>query len=321
MIEPHVPPPDLAHGEQRREMAPHLLVLARRGALEREDRLLLVADGEQGAGEQTARAGAGGELRHQLAHDPPLLLARVLRLVDQDVVEAEIELVMHPTGIDPVEHRAGLVDQVVVVEEAAAVLLGAVAGDHLARERDQRGGAVAADDGAAPRHQRFEAGFLGFQPRVERGMLFGERPGDDRRSRLTLVGEEHAEIRVGSRRIARGERFREARCLLLVLRAALLEGRRRRGPFRERQVRPIDNLLVDHGEIVRGIDAERAAELRDRLLEAARGFEPPRDLLTLPDRFLQLRAHGRIGRAGHRVPERAAELAHPAHQPPAAAPP
>ena len=41
-------------------------ILARRRALEREDRLLLVADREQRAGQEAARAGAGGEFRDQL---------------------------------------------------------------------------------------------------------------------------------------------------------------------------------------------------------------------------------------------------------------
>ena len=43
-----------------------------------------------------ARAGAGGELGHQPLDDVPLLRARVLRLVDQQVIDAEIELVVHP---------------------------------------------------------------------------------------------------------------------------------------------------------------------------------------------------------------------------------
>ena len=45
-----------------------------------------------------ARAGAGGEFRDQRADDLPLLRAGVLRLVDQHVVDAEIELVEHPGG-------------------------------------------------------------------------------------------------------------------------------------------------------------------------------------------------------------------------------
>jgi len=84
------------------------------GVLEREDRLLLVADREDGA-LKVARAPASGEFGHQPAHDIPLLVARVLRLVDQHVVDAEIELVMHPGGFDVAQERQRLVDQIVIV--------------------------------------------------------------------------------------------------------------------------------------------------------------------------------------------------------------
>ena len=47
-----------------------------------------------------ARAGAGEEFRRQRADDLPLLRAGVLRLVDQHVVDAAIELVVHPGGVD-----------------------------------------------------------------------------------------------------------------------------------------------------------------------------------------------------------------------------
>ena len=47
-----------------------------------------------------ARAGAGGEFGDQPLDDLPLLRAGVLRLVDQHMVDAEVELVVHPGGID-----------------------------------------------------------------------------------------------------------------------------------------------------------------------------------------------------------------------------
>src|SRR5882724_13446412 len=81
------------------ELSAPLGELARLGALEREDRLLLVADREDRS-RRLARTLAGGEFRHQLRDDLPLPRARVLRLVDQHVIDAEIELVMHPCGVD-----------------------------------------------------------------------------------------------------------------------------------------------------------------------------------------------------------------------------
>ncbi|MNI04992.1 hypothetical protein D3C73_579340 [compost metagenome] len=64
------------------------------GALEGVDRLLLVADGEDGA----LGALDGEELAGQGAHDGPLFGGGVLRLVDQDVVDAAVQLVQHPGG-------------------------------------------------------------------------------------------------------------------------------------------------------------------------------------------------------------------------------
>ena len=68
---------------------------ARVGALKAVDRLLRVADREDRA-EAVAGALAGEELLGQRGDDRPLLGVGVLRLVDQDVVEAAIELEQHP---------------------------------------------------------------------------------------------------------------------------------------------------------------------------------------------------------------------------------
>jgi hypothetical protein len=69
-----------------------------RGALEREDRLLLVGDGEYGAAHRSG-AQAAEKLRRQGAKDVPLLGRRVLALVQQDMLEAAVELEEHPRGI------------------------------------------------------------------------------------------------------------------------------------------------------------------------------------------------------------------------------
>ncbi len=131
------------------EMSMHGGELLGRRVLERKDRLLLVADRENRALE-IARALAGGEFRDQPAHDVPLLVAGILRLVDQEMIDAEIELVMHPGGIDVVQQRQRLVDQVVIIEQAAAALLGGIAGQDRVGDDQQCGAAIAADHGVAP---------------------------------------------------------------------------------------------------------------------------------------------------------------------------
>ena len=123
------------------EIALHLREFLRRGVLEGIDRLLFVADGEHGA-LYAARAGAGGEFGGEPAHDLPLLVAGVLRLVDQHVIDAEIELEMHPGRVDIGEKLQRLVDQVIVIEQAAALLLFGVARDDRMRDGQQRGAAI-----------------------------------------------------------------------------------------------------------------------------------------------------------------------------------
>ena len=109
------------------------------GALEGIDRLLLVADRKDRAVDVVARAEAGKELFGEAPHDIPLRRAGVLRLVDQDVVDALVELVLHPgadIGARQQPHRAG--DQVVEVEEAARRLHPLVARDQPVGDDERR---------------------------------------------------------------------------------------------------------------------------------------------------------------------------------------
>ena len=95
------------------------------------------------------RAAAREELADQRLDDGPLLGAGVLRLVDQHVMDAAVELVVHPGGGHVVEQVERLVDQVLIVEQPAPVLLGAEALDHRVGDGEQGDAAVARLDGAA----------------------------------------------------------------------------------------------------------------------------------------------------------------------------
>ena len=66
------------------------------GALEAEDRLLLVADREDACAAAALAPSPAKNSSVERRDDLPLLGAGVLRLVDQDVVEAAVELVEHP---------------------------------------------------------------------------------------------------------------------------------------------------------------------------------------------------------------------------------
>ena len=68
------------------------------------------------------RALAGQEVGSNFAQDVPLRLRSILRLVDQNMVDAGIELVEHPGRVDVLQQRAGALDQIVEIEPAARVL-------------------------------------------------------------------------------------------------------------------------------------------------------------------------------------------------------
>ena len=123
-----------------------------------------------------ARAGAGGEFVGQRADDLPLPRARILRFVDQDVIDAEIELVEHPGRGGVAEQRQRLVDQIVIVEQAAPVLLQPVARDDGVSDGEQGARPVAAEDGAPPFEQGADAGLLLAQPFGQCRMRFLRSP-------------------------------------------------------------------------------------------------------------------------------------------------
>ena len=74
--------------------------------------------------------------------------AGILRLVDQKVVDAEVELVVNPGGVDIAEKRERLVDQIVIVEKTAAILLASITLQDLVHDGEQRGRAIPANHGA-----------------------------------------------------------------------------------------------------------------------------------------------------------------------------
>ena len=144
------------------------------GALEGVDRLLFVADGEDGPVGFFARE----ELPGQGAHDGPLLGGGVLGLVDQDVVDAAVQLVEHPGGgrargqqVDGLGHQIGEVQR-------PALGLGRLVEGRVVTGQGQQLDGVGGDLGGAHHVQRGQV--LGLQigqpaAGVGRGLLGGHR--------------------------------------------------------------------------------------------------------------------------------------------------
>ena len=65
------------------------------------------------------------------------------------MIDAEIELVMNPGGVDVGQKRQRLVDEIVVIEQAAARLFLLITRQHSVSDDDERSAAITADDGVA----------------------------------------------------------------------------------------------------------------------------------------------------------------------------
>ena len=171
-------------------------------ALERVDALLRVADGEEGAVEGFvgrfvlgAGAEAGEELVGETVGDVPLLGGGVLDFVEQEMIDAAVELVEDPGGAGFLEEGLGAGDEVAVVELvelALAVGVGLEGGAGEAQEGDSCFGAA---DGGAAGFDGEHAGLFGGEGFEQAGMFGGKRLAGEavEGARLALLGGPAAE--------------------------------------------------------------------------------------------------------------------------------
>ncbi len=288
------------------EIAQHRGEFVRRGVLERVDRLLLVADREHGAPD-AARAGAGGEFGREPAHDLPLLVAGVLRLIDQHMVDAEVELVVHPGGIDVAQQLQRLVDEIVVIKQPAALFLAGVARQHIVGDGEQRFAAAAAGDGALPFHERADAALLGAEPFDQ--CRIGDRLRHDGFARRARAGKENVEIALDPFGAGKRRQACEAGGLLAVALAALRQDFRQRRPFLRCDDGAGEIVRLDLFQAVGRIDAECLRQLRDRRSNPARPRHPLIDHVAVADGLAHHVTKRLVGRGGHGDGERAGERA------------
>ena len=149
--QPHMREFLAASREPPPEFAPHLAEHVGGRALERKDRLLLIANREKCA--RRRAAGAGREVARQPLQYSPLRRARILRLVDEDMIDAGVELVEHPGRFGTFEQRQRLGDEIVEIEDAPRGLDRVIAFEDRVDEASERDRAL--------------KGFSGFQLRTE----------------------------------------------------------------------------------------------------------------------------------------------------------
>ncbi len=231
--------------------------------------------------------------------DIPLPRAGVLRLVDQHVIDAAVELVMHPTRRDAVQHGKRLVDQIVIVEQAALLLLAAIIRRRSGGDMQQRLGTVADRHGASSLDQGTEAENLGFEQPSERRIVLAEFLRHHRIARRAVVSEEYVKIFFDLRRSCKNQRSPKPSGLLLVGLAACFEGERDFLPPRSRQIRPVHDLALDIFDGVTGIDAERGADLGGCAFSAG-AVGPGHEMIAAQTRLAHHILEGDVGGTGHR---------------------
>ncbi len=237
--------------------------------------------------------------------DVPLPGAGILRLVDQHVIDAAIELVVHPAGGDARQHRQRLVDQIVIVEQAAFRLLAPVVCRRRGRDVEQRPRAIAGHDRAALFDQRVETPRFGIEQRADRRIAVAKFPGQDGFARRLLVCQENAQVYV--QLLASGQ----PRCLaessgLIFLgpAAAAVECGCDLEPARARQVRSIDDLAFDGLDPVVIGNAERRRHLRRRNVGIAGDVGPGHEVVAAEAGLAHHVLEGDVGGARHRDLER-----------------
>ena len=244
--------------------------------------MLLVADREDRPSDQ-ARAGASEKFGGEAGDDFPLLRARILRLVDQHVVDPLIELVVHPGRALRAEQRQRLVDEIVVIKLPAPILHRLVTGEHGIGDGDERRRAVAAGHGFAALDEPKHPLALAAEALGKLGVGELRRSGEDLLARLELTGDKDLLIKAGALRGARRRRGKEPPRLLVVALAAPLKGLGGGRPLRCWKDGAIRHLAFDPLDRIVPADAERAAKCGDGRLDAAAVVDPGAHRIALAD--------------------------------------
>src|SRR6266702_1081861 len=215
-----------------------------------------------------------------MGDDVPLPGTGVLCLVDQHVIDAAIELVMHPAGGHVVQHRKRVVDQIVIVEQAARLLLAPVVRRRRGCDLQQRLGPVAGRDRTAALDQRSDAVAFQIEQTRNRRMGVTEFFRHHRFTGRAFVGEKYPEIflHLGAADGVQG--LPKPRGVALLGLAAAVEACRDFLPARSRQVGSVDDLALDLFDAVGGIDIERGRDLRRGGVGAAGAVGPCHEVIA-----------------------------------------
>src|SRR5260221_11751381 len=164
----------------------------------------------------------------------------------------------------------GLVDQIVIVDEPAALLFIGVTPDHLDRDGHQRCRPVAADDAVATLDEAGHTRLFGAERFREVWPLFGEPGRNQTIPGLLFLSQKDAEIMGDPFVIGCRQRCRQALRLPMIGRGAVrLERPSDTLPMRQRQVRPFNYVFFGPGAGVIYVDAEERPQMSFRAFATA----------------------------------------------------
>src|SRR5438045_2088230 len=218
---------------------------AGRGALKGKDRLFLVTDREDRTLDALTRALAGRELGNDMSDNVPLLWAGVLRLVDQHVINAAIELVMHPARGYAIQHLQRLLDQVIIVEQPALLLFALVVRSRYRRDLQQRLCSVPYRQRASALDQGPDAQAFRVEQSCDYRIVVAEFLAEHGVARRAIVGKKYVQICIHLRAAGKDQSFPQTVRLLSIGFTGALEDHGDFFPPGVRQMRSIDDLALD----------------------------------------------------------------------------
>ncbi len=227
---------------------------------------------------------------------------------------------MHPARRDAVQHRQRLVDEVVIVEQPALLLLAAVVRGGRGRDVQQGRGAVAHGHRAALLDQSAEALRLVLEQAGDGWVVIAKLLGQHRLARQLFVGEEDAEIGIDLCGAGKHLGLAEATGLVVVGLAAVFQREGDVVPARPRQERAVENLRLDVLDAIARIHAQHRRHLLSSCLGVAGLVGPGHEMIAAETGLAHDLLEGDVGGARHRGEQRAAGDASPDRARPPAAP-
>ena len=250
---------------------------------------------------------AGGKFGNDVLDNVPLARARVLRLIDQDVVDAAVELVMHPARRHLGQHGKRLVDQIVIIEQAALLLFAPVVCCRCYCDMQQGLGAIAGNKSAASFDQGRETKAFLLEQMSNRLMIIAKFLSQNRLTRHSFISQEYTEIFVDLRGAGGMKSLAQPSALIGIGLAAAIECARDLEPPRPREIRAVDDFALDVFEAVVLAHAKHDRHLRGSGLCTAGSVGPGHEMVAAETSFANDILEGDVGSVRHRGLKRAAE--------------